>query len=74
MLYPMANPTSINLTSEQKELLKKAASHFGLKYQTYLKSVVLEHAKRVLSKKDIGIQHLIEIPNRPRMEIFTDEP
>ena len=69
VLY-MSNTTSIFFTPDQKEILKKAASYFGLRWQTYLKTIGLEHAKKVLRGKKVGLGELIEASDSPRMEIF----
>ena len=61
--------TTIYINPEQRETLKKAAARFHLSYQTYMKSVALEHANYVLSQKKVGTGALKRIPKKSRIEI-----
>lgn len=65
----MSSITAIRISKEDREIIKRAASRYGLKYQTYLKIVVLEHARHVNSLKDVGLSTL---KKRPKLEIIDE--
>lgn len=68
----MAYATSIYLTLQQKELIKRAADSLGMGYTTYMKAVAFSHAKKTLKKLENGEVDLDDIleSSLPRMEFY----